>query len=95
MRQDLEENLFDNSSKCQDCECDSALYARENYVNQRSKNVFDKSTDEEISGKSCDEYAVRAKQEKLSGKSRAEIYNNKQIIWLSSNIFEFMINSIF
>ena len=40
MRQDLEYNLFNNDSKCGDCEYDSA------YVNHRSEGVFDKSSDE-------------------------------------------------
>ena len=37
------ENLFDNNSKCQGRECDSA------YVKHRSKSVFDKSSDKEMS----------------------------------------------
>ena len=40
MRQDLEYNLFNNDSKCGDCEYDSAC------VNHRSEGVFDKSSDE-------------------------------------------------
>jgi len=40
LRQDLEENLFNNDSKCGDCEYDSAS------VNNRSEGVFDKSSDE-------------------------------------------------
>ena len=40
LRQDLEYNLFNNDSKCGDCEYDSA------YVNYRSEGVFDKSSDE-------------------------------------------------
>ena len=45
-----EENLFDNNSKCEDCECDSA------YVNHHSKGVYDKSSHEEMSEMSCDEF---------------------------------------
>ena len=45
-----EENLFDNNSKCEDCECDSA------YVNHHSKDVYDKSSHEEMSEMSCDEF---------------------------------------
>ena len=41
LRQDLEENLFNNNSKCEDCgKCNSA------YVHHRSMGVFDKSSDE-------------------------------------------------
>ena len=33
MRQDLEENFFDNNSKCEDCECDSMNAWSENIDN--------------------------------------------------------------
>ena len=39
---DVKENLFDSTSKYEDCECDSA------YVKYRSVRVFDKSSDEEM-----------------------------------------------
>ena len=43
LRQDLGENFFDNNSKYEDRECDSA------YVKYCSKSVFDKSSDKEMS----------------------------------------------
>ena len=57
LRRDLEENLFDNNSTCEDWECDSA------YVKHRSEIVFDKSSYEEMS-KMCAEHPVRTKQTK-------------------------------
>ena len=41
----------------------------------RSESVFDKSSDEEMSEMTCDEYPVRTKQKKLAGKRRAEDLN--------------------
>ena len=59
------ENLYDNNSECEDCECDSA------YVNHdRSESVFDKSSDEEMSEMSCDNNPVFGQNKKkyLRGK---------------------------
>ena len=49
LREDLWENLFDNNSKYEGSDSDSA------YVNHRSARVFGKSSDDEMS---CDEYLV-------------------------------------
>ena len=46
------ENLFDNNSKCQDRECDSA------YVKHRSKSVFDKSSDKEMSSSDKETFCI-------------------------------------
>ena len=35
LKQDLGENLFDNNTKCEDCECDST------YIKHRSESVRD------------------------------------------------------
>ena len=65
-----EEDLFDNNTRYEDCECDSA------YINHDVR-IFCKSSDEATS---CDAYSVRNKK-KLAGKRRAEskqqqIYDN-------------------
>ena len=71
LREDLEENLFDNNSEFEGSDCDSA------YVYQRSARVFGKSSDEEMS---CDEYLVRTGKktcgEKEGGKLKTTTNNN-------------------
>ena len=49
--EDLEENIFDNNAKFEDCECGSATSA---CVNHRGESCFDKS-DEEMLEMSCKE----------------------------------------
>lgn len=51
-RQALEKNLFDNDYECGDCGC---YYG---YCELRSESAFDKSSDEEVSGISCERYPV-------------------------------------
>ena len=66
------ENLYDNNSKCEDCECDSA------YVNHRTESVFDKSSDEEMSEMSCDEYPVFGRNKKILAGKRGRKFNNSK-----------------
>ena len=74
-KQDLEESLFNNNSKCEDFECDSA------YVNHRIKGVFDKSRDEEMSQMSCDEYPCSEETKKnLWPKGGRKVKNNKYTV---------------
>ena len=54
-RQALEENLFDNDYKGENCECDSG------YCKHRSEGAFEKISHEEMSEISFKEYPVRAK----------------------------------
>lgn len=48
LRQDLENNLFDNDFEYEDCECNFG------HVNHLSESVFDKLSYEEMSAMSCD-----------------------------------------
>ena len=65
--EDLEENIFDNNAKFEDCECGSATSA---CVNHRGESYFDKS-DEEMLEISCKEYPVRTEQ-KLYWRGKGE-----------------------
>ena len=51
-RQALEKNLFDNDYECEGCGC---YYG---YCKLRSESAFDKSSNEEVSGISCEGYPV-------------------------------------
>ena len=87
-KQDLEESLFNNNSKCEDFECDSA------YVNHRIKGVFDKSRDEEMSQMSCDEYpcSEETKKKTCGQKEGGKSKTTSIQLWLIflKYIFEFL-----
>ena len=69
LREDLWENLFDNNSKYEGSDSDSA------YVNHRSARVFGKSSDDEMS---FDEYLVWTGKKNLRQKGGRKVKNNKK-----------------
>ena len=84
-REDLGENIFDNNSKFEDCECGSTTSA---CVNHRGESCFDKS-DEEMSEMLYKENPVRTEQNLYwRGKGeQQQIINKKNALYLSVNAF--------
>ena len=70
---DLEDNLFDNNSEYEDCECNS------DHVNHRGESVFDKSSYEEMLDMLCEKYPVK---KNLQGKGGRKVNKNNKLLCL-------------